>query len=310
VTRTLSIGITTKNRPAALRACVESLAVLKHLDPEVLVFDDGSDEAAEQQLTGVCAARPDRILRDETSPGYIAGRNQLVRAAQGQFVLLLDDDTRILTGGAIESAVDILRRDARVGAVAFAQAEADGRPWPASMQPSPASTPALVPSFIGFAHLLHRDLFLELGGYRESFGFYGEEKDFCLRLLDAGYLTVYLPEARIAHVPDESGRSRQRYLRFVARNDCLNTLYNDPLTRVAWMLPARFGLYFRMRRRWRIDDPWGWAWLIRQLVAGLPDVAAHRNPVSRHTVARWQALRREVNPYAIPVSDASAGCGG
>ena len=34
----------------------------------------------------------------------------------------------------------------------------------------------------------------------------------------------------VAHVPDSAGRSQQRYLRFVARNDCLNTLYNDPMT--------------------------------------------------------------------------------
>ena len=40
------------------------------------------------------------------------------------------------------------------------------------------------------------------------------------------------------------------------------------------MLPARFALYFRMRHGWKIHDPWGWVWLLRELVAGLPDVVA------------------------------------
>ncbi len=296
--RTLSIGITTRNRPEALRACLESLALLEHLSPEVLVYDDGSTIPIERQLDGVSI--PVRILSERPGDGPIVGRNRIVAAAGAELVLLLDDDARLLTAEAVEKGVDTIGSDARVGAVAFAQAEADGRPWPVAMQPSPATIASLVASFIGFAHLVRRSTFLEIGGYRESFGFYGEEKDLCLRLLDAGYVTVYLPQALVAHVPDKSGRSQQRYLRFVSRNDCLNTLYNDPMTRVIWMLPVRFALYFRMRHGWKIHDPWGWVWLARQLVAGLPDVRANRRPVSRRTLATWQTLRRGETAYAAP----------
>ena len=63
----------------------------------------------------------------------------------------------------------------------------------------------------------------------------------------------------------KSGRSQHAYLRFVVRNDCLNALYNDPLPRVLWMLPVRYVLYFRMRRGWRIRDPWGWIWIAREV---------------------------------------------
>jgi GT2 family glycosyltransferase len=230
MTRTLSIGITTKDRPEALRACVESLALLDHLSPEVLIYDDGSKVPVERQLGAL--ARSVRILEQRPRNGLVAGRNRLVAAAGADVVLLLDVDTRLLTAGAVESAIETIRRDPRVGAVAFAQAEADGRPWPVDMQPSRATSASLVASFIGFAHLLRRSTFLGIGGYREALGFYGEEKEFCLRLLDSGYVSVYLPDSLIAHVPDPSGRSQQRYLRFVSRNDCFNTLYNDPMTRL------------------------------------------------------------------------------
>ena len=63
----------------------------------------------------------------------------------------------------------------------------------------------LSPCFIGFAHLLRRSLFIEMEGYRSLFKFYGEEKEYCLRLLDRGISVVYLPKARIAHLPDPSG---------------------------------------------------------------------------------------------------------
>ena len=184
VSRLLSVGITTRNRPDALRACVASLPVIARFHPEILLFDDGSTVPAETQVADIPVAV--RVIRDTASPGYIVGRNRLVTEATGAFVLLLDDDTRLLSAESVEAAIGVLRADPRVAAVAFAQAEADGRPWPAHMQPSVARVPAVVPSFIGFAHLLRRSVFLELSGYRESFEFYGEEKDYCLRLIDAG----------------------------------------------------------------------------------------------------------------------------
>jgi GT2 family glycosyltransferase len=307
VSRLLSVGITTRNRPDALRACVASLPVIDRCHPEILLFDDGSTVPAETQVADIPVAV--RVIRDTASPGYIVGRNRLVKEATGAFVLLLDDDTRLLSAESVEAAIGVLRADPRVAAVAFAQAEADGRPWPAHMQPSVARVPAVVPSFIGFAHLLRRSVFLELSGYRESFEFYGEEKDYCLRLIDAGYQTVYLPDALVAHVTKGTTRDQRRYLRCVSRNDCLNTLYNDPMTRLLWVLPARFALYFRMRRNWKIRDPWGGLWLARNLLARLPAVWAERRPVSRGTLARWRALRTEQTAYQVPGVQAGSAVG-
>jgi GT2 family glycosyltransferase len=296
--RVITVGITTRNRPDALAACLASLSAIAHLDPEVLVFDDASQPAVDEQLRASGANA--RVIRDASSPGYIVGRNRLVREAAGEFVLLMDDDAWLIGAAAIDEAIAVLRRDAGVGAIAFAQAEADGRPWPAAMQPSAAQVPSVVPSFIGFAHMVRRGRFLALGGYREAFGFYGEEKEFCLRLLDAGLYTVYLPHALVAHVVDPNSRDRKRYLRFVARNDCLNSLLNDPLTRLVWMLPARYARYFRMRRGWKIHDPWGGPWLLREIGAHLPEVWKVRRPVSRGTLKEWRALRVEQRAYRAP----------
>jgi len=298
VTRALTVGITTRNRPESLRACLASIAVIQDLAPEVLVFDDASSPPAALQAAP-CAV-PVRVIRDESAPGPIVGRNRLVKEAEGEFALLLDDDTRILSRESIEAALQVLRGDPRVAAVAFAQAEADGRPWPDRMQPSTARVPSVVASFIGFAHMVRRSAFLEVSGYREALGFYGEEKELCLRLVHSGHQTVYLPDARVAHVPDPANRDRRQYLRRVARNDCLNTLYNDPLTRLVWMLPARFVLYFRMRRNWQIADPWGGWWLVRDLMQRLPAIWRDRRPVSRATLARWRAIQNGQTVYEPP----------
>ena len=293
----LTIGITTRNRPAAIARAVSSLAHAADLTPEILVFDDGSVPPADVAPAPGLSLR---VLHDASSPGYIVGRNRLMREARAPFVLLLDDDTRMVSADAIHRALAVMRTDPSVGAVAFAQAEADGTPWPAAMQPARTTTSGVVASYIGFAHLLRRDVFLSLGGYREEFVFYGEEKEYCLRLIEAGYRTIFLPDALISHLPDPAGRDPRRYLRFVSRNDCLTSVLNDPLLRAFYMVPARLALYVHMRRSMRISDPGGLAWLLGEVsrVAFQCLRRGDRKAVSWRTVRRWRSLRRHPEPYA------------
>ena len=290
----LTVGITTRNRHDSLQRCVESLRLLDHLSPEILIFDDASDVPVADTLI----AQPRlRIIRDDRGPGNIVGRNTLMTQASADAVLLLDDDAALLEAAGIERALEILSRDSDVAAIAFAQANEDGRPWPETMQPGRGQSPRYVAAFIGFAHLLRRDVFLRLGGYRERFVFYGEEKEYCLRLLDHGLRVVYLPDALVIHAQDASGRTPQRYLRYVTRNDCLNALYNEPLRRVVWLVPARLALYFRMRARWGVDDPAGLLWILKEVAANAGAALRARKPVSRRTLAAWRRLRDGTAPY-------------
>lgn len=290
----LTVGITTRNRHDSLQRCVASLRLLDHLSPEILIFDDASDVPIADTLT----AQPRlRIIRDDRGPGNIVGRNTLMTQASAAAVLLLDDDAALLEAAGLERALEILSRDSDVAAIAFAQANEDGRPWPETMQPGRGQSPRYVAAFIGFAHLLRRDVFLRLGGYRERFVFYGEEKEYCLRLLDHGLRVVYLPDALVIHAQDASGRTPQRYLRYVTRNDCLNALYNEPLRRVVWLVPARLALYFRMRARWGVNDPAGLLWILKEVAANAGAALRARKPVSRRTLAAWRRLRDGTAPY-------------
>ena len=299
----LTIGITTRNRPQALERCLRSLGVLAHVASRAVVFDDASDDpVAPLVRTWTQSAIDVHVIRDDRAIGYIAGRNILVAQADTPYVLLLDDDAIVFGAEAIERGIATLDADPEVVAIAFAQGEADGRPWPKAMQAGPASTAAYVPAFIGFAHLLRRDAFLQLGGYRESLVFYGEEKDFCIRALDAGRRVVYLPDAIVGHVPDAGGRSATRYVRFVIRNDCLCSLYNEPWPLVLVGLPVRLWRYRRMAGPHA--EAGGLLWILRQLAAAAWDIRRHRRSVSWTTVRRWRQLARTVVPYEPPAGEA------
>ena len=292
---TLTVGIATRNRPKALVRCLESIALIEDLVTEIIVVDDSSDPPIEAFLARVSPsiARKLRFIEQPGARGPIVARNTMMRLASNDCVLLLDDDAYVIDAEAVRRAVDVFVRNPDVGAVACAQAEADGSPWPAAMQPSPVAYVCYVAAYIGFAHLLRRTVFLALGGYQETFHFYGEEKDYCLRMLNARYDVVYLPDARVAHVPDPSGRSDSRYLRYVVRNDCLSALYNEPLLMTLLTVPVRLARYVAMRRHGRVADPGGLRWILGGLAAALPAVWRTRKPVRWASIRRWRQLRRE-----------------
>ena len=292
----LTVGITTRNRPEALARALESLRRLREFNPEILIFDDASDPPAAAAVPGLNV----RIIRDESSRGYIVGRNRMMREATAPFVLLLDDDAVVFDVEPIRRAIEMLQRDPAVAAIAFAQAEPDGRPWPAAMQPGRGTVPSLVPAHIGFAHLIRRDVFLAHGGYCEMLDFYGEEKELCLRLLEAGQSVVYLPDGLVGHLPASGGRVASRYVRYVIRNDCLVSMISEPLPMALVSIPIRMWRFTRMAKNIPGGDPGGLAWVFRELVRLAPAAWRSRRPVSWSTIRRWRYLARHTVPYAAP----------
>lgn len=292
----LTIGITTRNRPAAIRRALASLALVAPMGPQVLVFDDASDEPVESVCAAACPAGIRlEVIRNSAHIGNIAGRNLLVERAANPYVLLLDDDAFLLSADPVERALAALDADPALLAIAFAQADADGTPWAIGMQPAAVDHQAYVSAFIGFAHLVRRERFRALGGYRAEFFFYGEEKDLCLRGLDAGMRVLYMPDACVAHVPDPGGRTAARYVRSVIRNDVLFGLFNEPLALAACGLPVRLWRYRAMAHAH--GDSGGFGWILRELGGQWRAVVRLRRPVSWRTMAEWKRLRRHPRPY-------------
>jgi len=296
----ITVGITTRDRHSSLRNCLASLSLIGEFIAEVIVVDDASEApvAASSVIPPELAGRV-RIIRHDDARGNIAGRNAIVVNARTDYVLLSDDDAYFIDGDTVRRGLDVLDADAAVAAVGFAMAAPDGTPWPARMQAAPASYACLIPAYIGFSHLVRRSAFLEVGGYRSLFVRHGEEKECCLRLLDAGYEIVYLPDPPVVHVGDPVGRNTARYLRFVIRNDCLGALFNEPFLMMLVTVPRRLLRYVHMRRAGSVKDRWGLVWIVGELVRLAPRIARERRAVRWATILRWQQLRRESPPYQV-----------
>lgn len=311
----LTVGIATKDRPEALVRCLRSLRRLEGLLAEAVVVDDASDPPAEgPALAGLAADLPPevRFIRHERSLNVAAGRNRIAREARTPWVLNLDDDAFIVSPDAVRRAMEVLEGDPEVAAVAFAQGDEEGNAFPPEAQGyGEVDGPAYVPSFVGFAHLLRRDAFLAVGGFRERLGINGEEKELCLRLLDAGWRVVYLPDAVIGHLADEGGRDQRRYLHQTVRNTTLGALYDEPFPLVLGGAAVRLWRYFPMRKGWKIHDPGGFARVLGGLARELPAVLRERRPVRWSTWTRWRRMTQSPpEPYAPPPAPPTRGAEG
>jgi GT2 family glycosyltransferase len=300
--RPLTVGICTRDRHTSLLRCLRSLRHAEELIDRVVVVDDASAAPVEPAIraapSGDLPARLE-VIRADAPIGLSAGRNRVAKVATTPFVLYLDDDAALLSRDAVAQAVAVMRADATVAGVAFAQSDAEGRLYPPGAQPSPATEPSVVRSFIGFAHLVRRDVLLAAGGYRELLGIMGEERELSFRLLDAGYRIVYLPGAPVAHLADPAGRDIPTYLHQTVRNDALAGLLNEPLPVALGMLPVRLWRYFPMRRHWGGEDPGGFRRIVRALADALPRVRAERRAVRWSTLRAWRDLAQSP-PYRGP----------
>lgn len=206
------------------------------LELQVVVVDnasqDGSVEAIRERFPHVeVVARTDRA-------GYGANHNMGLTRAVGRHVLFLNDDARV-EPGAIDALAARLDADPRAGVACPTIVDEHGATTP-SLWPRPS--PALdvrqalrlgrpLPArdgeigwAMGCALLVRTEAARAAGGFDEAFYMYSEEVDLCVRLADAGWRVVAVPDAVVVHAgqastgghasPEravEMARSRRRY---------------------------------------------------------------------------------------------------
>ncbi len=288
--------ITTKNRKDELRTALNS-ALEQSCHPEVLVMDDGSTDGTADMVR---AEFPQALLhRREKSKGYIVRRNEGAKLATGEIIFSIDDDAAFSTPQVVE---ETLREfdDLRIGAVAipYLEPHKDNR----LMQQAPDGAQVWITDrFIGTAHALRRDVFLKLDGYREHLVHQGEESDFCLRLLAAGYV-VRLGHADPIHHFESPKRDFRRMDFYGARNAILFVWQNVP-----WpvfplhLLATTFNVL-----RWTLQ-PARFFLRLRAVLAGFGWCLSHRNerrPVGRAVYQRHRHLKQTGH---LPLTDGEFG---
>ena len=214
----VSIVIPTKNNAPILRRCVESiLSRSTYQNLEVLLVDNGSTEAEVDELYASIADERVSVLRYDVPFNFSAIVNHGVRAARGDYLLLLNNDTEVITPDWIEVMLGTCARG-DVGAVGAKLLYPDGTIQHAGVNitggpvhlfshlPNGArayhdfsEVPRDLSAVTAACMMVRRDAFWAVGGFDEELAVTFNDVDFCLKLRDAGYLVVYSPYAELYH---------------------------------------------------------------------------------------------------------------
>jgi GT2 family glycosyltransferase len=160
-----------------------------------------------------------------------------------------------------------------------------------------AEQPFATREFRGTAHAVRRDVFLEVGGYREVLFRQCEESDFCLRMLDRGFVTLLVDSPPIHHFESPRRNNRQIHL-YGRRNELLVVWWNYPLKRVpAGLLTStlnglRTGKHRRCMGVMLAGLGWGYGSIVRRMT--------ERTPIGPQTYRLWSML---ASKEAVPLND-------
>jgi GT2 family glycosyltransferase len=276
------VGIVTHNRAGILPKAIQSALSQSYPNVDVAVLDDGSGDGTPVLQSYFPAVQ---WHRSECPRGYLEARNQLMRTANVDYFLSLDDDAWFVGRDEIAVAIEYLETTPKVAAVAFDILSPD-RPCPAvRSEPRPTSM------FIGCGHVVRIAALRESGFYTPSPGLYGsEEKDLCLRLLDRHWDVHLLPGVHVWHDKTMMARNHAAQHRSGVCNDLAFALRRCPLPLMLIVLPAKMISHLRFAVRHRFLRPClaGFGLFFRHALA----VWESRNPVRAGTFGEfWRRSR-------------------
>jgi glycosyltransferase involved in cell wall biosynthesis len=279
-----TIAVTTLNRREELRTLLAS-AVTQTAEPEILVIDDGSTDGTSEMVAEEFPSV--RVERSDSSLGLIVQRNSAAELASGEILFSIDDDARFTSDTTVEETLADFDHP-RIGAVAVPFVDIRGSTRTLQVPPDREGR-WITSSYIGTAHALRRDVFLEVGGYRGELAQMVEEPDYCLRMMDAGYVTRLGRASQIVH-EESLKRDQERITELGRRNDILHGARNVPMPYLAARLAkvtAYSAVYPDVRRHPRA--------VLRGLARGYRDAwrtRATRAPVRRATYRLDHELRK------------------
>jgi O-antigen biosynthesis protein len=193
--------------------CVTSLLTERSVSFEIILCDDASSDRTPELIQRFENVRQ---LRNETNLGFIGAVNKASAEARGTYLLLMNNDAALIEGR-LRSAIEIFERRPDAGAVGvrlrfatgrlqeaggmiFSDGKTDGYLWNGDPDDERARIERDVDYCSGAFLLLRAQQFRALGGLDPVYApAYYEESDYCMKLRQLGFATVYTPAITVEH---------------------------------------------------------------------------------------------------------------
>lgn len=304
MTLDLTIIVVSYNTREMTLACLRSIFTeTKQTSFSVIVFDNASTDGSAEAISREFCGRV-RLIASQDNLGFAAANNLAALDASGDYLLLLNPDTVVLSS-AIDRLMDFSRSHPDAGIWGGKTQFGNGSLNPASCW-GRQTLWSLFCQAVGFSSLfrkstlfnaegigawdrngvrpvdivsgcfflVRRELWTRLGGFRKEFFMYGEEADFCLRAKACGARPEVTSDATIIHYGGASERVRaDKLVRLLRAKMLLIRMHFHPWSRgigisllAAWPLSRFLAHRFlvALGRRESISARDAWAKVLNQ----------------------------------------------
>lgn len=235
----LSIVIVSYNTRELLDDCLRAVTAAESPagGVEIVVVDNASRDGSVEMVRAKYPAV--RVLACEENLGFAAANNRGTAVSHGSHVLFLNSDT-VIDERALVEPLAYVQTHPNVGALTVRLVYPNGQrdpdnhrgfptPWNAfchftginRLFPDDPRFNGYFQSYADFSRthmvdviagsymLMPRTVFDELGGWDETYFFYGEDIDFCYRIRATGREIIYYPHVEVLHYKGASSGLRK-----------------------------------------------------------------------------------------------------
>ena len=266
----VSIIIVNCNGKALLENCLASCTVQSYRDFEMIIVDNGSSDGS-QDFVRTAYPRA-ALIENKNNTGFAPAANQGIEVSCGEFVALLNNDTRVDREW-VSSLVKAIRSDEIIGSCASKQMDfsrADiidaaglvlfrggyaGSRGHAEKDEGQFEAREFVFGCHGASAFYRKAMLDEIGLFDEDYFAYNEEFDLALRAQLCGWKCVYVPEAVVFHMGGATRARQDEDFRLfqMERNRLCTIIKGYPLAMLCYysLFLAKYELdaFFRLLRR-------------------------------------------------------------
>ena len=253
---TVEIIIPVYNALDDLQKCLASIkSNVDDLEVRVIVVNDGSASSATEWLREYCAHDPMVYLVENTqNMGYTKSVNIGLKVSSAPYVILQNSDT-VVSSGWLDRLMGCMKSSQKIGIVGPLSNAANYQSVPLMRDeqgkfvvndlPSGVSVEAMAHAVAhiskrayprvtlvnGFCFMMRREL-IDTIGYMDEVNFpvgYGEEADYCIRALQAGYELAIADDVYVFHAKSKSFGQEQRKELSYAGTQTLKSKYTSEI---------------------------------------------------------------------------------
>ncbi|HEY6805816.1 MAG TPA: glycosyltransferase family 2 protein [Pyrinomonadaceae bacterium] len=242
MTSELAIIIINWNGGELLKRCLDSIEQFPpSVAYEIVVVDNDSTDGSREWLETQSVQSPKSkvtLIKNNANVGFGQANNVAFRATTQPLLFLLNSDAKV-TAGSIDTLIETIKSNPKFGVVGPRLHNPDGTLQASVWRNPPSSFETLANAFrlyklmpkrmrgdlllgyhwdhshrrsaallSGAALLVRRAVIDDVGGFEERFHMYGEDTEWCLRIVRGGWLMIFEPPAIVVHYGGASATKR------------------------------------------------------------------------------------------------------